>query len=210
MNKLFIISFIIGFFINCKSNQSENINNAAQINEGSIALDTLNISNNIEENIDLVSQFNQLRLAITSQNPEQIMAFFDFPLTDDQAKGIEDVLNFTSSNKIVGDITLEKDFEKNIKNIFDKNVTNALFEISLEELKQNKMAVSKVFRVAKENTDYSVYVSIDDVERTIQLSVNATYPPSDDNEEAFESAAIYSFKINKNNQLKFNQVLSAG
>jgi hypothetical protein len=72
------------------------------------------------------------------------------------------------------------------------------------------MAVSKVFHVAKENTDYSVYVSIDDAKKTIQLSVNATYPPTDDNEEAFESAAIYSFKFNKNKQLKFDQVLYAG
>ncbi|QQR98350.1 MAG: hypothetical protein IPK18_02105 [Sphingobacteriales bacterium] len=204
MNKLFIILLIIGFFINCKSNQSGNINNEAQIKDDSI------LSNNIDENIDLVSQFNQLRLAIISQNPKQIIVFFDFPLTDDQAKGIEDVLNFTSSNKIDGNIILENDFEKNIKNIFDKNVINALTEISLDELKQNKMAVSKVFHVAKENTDYSVYVSIDDAKKTIQLSVNATYPPTDDNEEAFESAAIYSFKFNKNKQLKFDQVLYAG
>lgn len=211
MNKLFIVFFAVGFLISCKSNQSEkNIDNVTEVNTDTLSSETTIDSNDTQKKDNIFSQFHRLRLSLVMQDPKLITTFFDFPLTDDQAIGLETALQFTSTSKIVGDITLQKDFENNIANIFDKKVIKALGEISLDELKQKKVATSKVFHIPNDKTDYAVYVYIDDTEGNLDISVNATYPPSEDNEDALESAAIYNFKQDSSGKLKFKQVLSAG
>ncbi|MCB9033668.1 MAG: hypothetical protein H6553_07515 [Chitinophagales bacterium] len=209
MKKYIVLFSIVGFLVSCKPNQPEkNAENVTEVPADSSTTTFVETTNDVKN--DVYSQFNRLRLALASQNPKLITTFFDFPLTDNQAIGLEEVLKFTTTSKIVGDITLQKDFENNIANLFDKKVIKALGEISIEELKEKNVAQSKIFHLPNDNADYSVYVYTDEAEGNLDISVNATYPPSEDNEDALESAAIYNFKKDSNDKLKFKQVLMAG
>jgi len=76
----------------------------------------------------------------------------------------------------------------------------------------NNYASSKRWKETNDENFYSTSVSYDESEKMLSLSLNAEYGIEQDGNEdnKTESAAILIFKLNKNNQLKFVNVLFAG
>ena len=106
----------------------------------------------------------------------------------------------------------EEEFTNYYKQIFRVDFVKSLLPMKSDSLFINNFVASDSWKIKNDETQYSASVSYDESDKSLSLSLNAAYGiEADGNEDnKTESAAILFFKINKENQLKFDRVIMAG
>lgn len=208
---LFIFGLILILFSMCKNEIKQDITSTETI----INTDSLVIPNITTQKYPIwILEFQKLRQALYQNDLPTIKSFFDFPLTNEQADGLLAVINY-NTNKDVRKVTklqTEEEFVKYYQQIFRTDFVKGFLPIKSDSLLRNNFATSDRWKIKNDDAQYSSSISYDESEKSLSLFLNAEYGiEADGNEDSkTESAAVLIFIINKNNQLKFKNVLMAG
>ncbi len=210
--QLFTFGLISIFFSSCKNEIKQDMTASA---ETIINTDSLTVVKVDAQKYPIwILEFQKFRQALYQNDLPVIKSFFDFPLTSEQADGLLAVINFNTNKdvRINTKLQSEEEFTKYYKQIFRTDFVKGLLPMKSDSLLQNNYASSTSWKVKNDDAQYSTSVSYDGSDKSVSLFLNAAYGiEADGNEEnKTESAVVYIFKLNKNNQLKFDRVIMAG
>jgi len=211
-----IINYILSFsFVFIISSCKNEIKQDAVSSETIVNTDTLAVADTSLQKYPVwILEFQRLRQALYQNDTVAIKSFFDFPLTNKQADGLLAVINYNTGKDLrrITKLQSEEEFTNYYKQIFRADFVKSLLPMKSDSLFINNFVASDSWKIKNDETQYSASVSYDESDKSLSLSLNAAYGiEADGNEDnKTESAAILFFKINKENQLKFDRVIMAG
>lgn len=160
-----------------------------------------------------IDDFKAFRNAVYSNDTTKLKSYFSFPV-----KGSNEiwylVLNGKElQEKIITDSTpfTENDFSKYHKKLFSGDFIKTLLKIKSADLLRKGNSESPVIKEG--NTNIKLYASYSRKEKTVTLNLSYNTPWKEENgveQEGGESNIIYTFRILKNNRLRFVKVMIAG
>jgi hypothetical protein len=149
-----------------------------------------------------------LRQALYQNDIFTITTFFDFPLTTEQVNGLSSAILFNTNKEIKHfSINDSIEYKKYNHQIFPTDFVKSMLPIKSDSLLVNNYATSIEWKRPKDEITYNTTITYESAEQSLSIILNAAYGKGD---EKTESAVVYFFKLNKNNQLKFDKVVMAG
>jgi hypothetical protein len=201
---LFTFGLISVLFLSCKNEIKQDVTSAETI----VNTDS-SVNNQITAKYPTwILEFQRLRQALYQNDISTIATFFDFPLTTEQVDGLSSAILF-NTNKEINIISIKDtiEYKKYNHQIFSTDFVKSMLPIKSDSLLANNFASSTEWKRPKDETTYSTTITYEISEQSLSIILNAAYGKGD---EKTESAVVYLFKLNKNNQLKFDKVVMAG
>lgn len=205
----FTFGFILILFISCKNE----IKQGLTFTETIVKKDTLVVQQTSPKYPTWILEFQKLRQALYQNDIATIATFFDFPLTTEQVDGLSSAILF-NTNKEINIISIKDTVElkKYFHQLFPTDFVKSILPIKSDSLLLNNFETSAEWKRTNNDILYNSYVSYDDIDKSVSIMLNVKYliEKNTENETTTESSLGYIFKLNKNNQLKFDKVVMAG
>ena len=210
MRFISILLFII-LLISCKEKTSGNIE---KITPDSSKVVSGTISDK-HDSLTWIQNFREFRDAIYQRNKTKAKTFFDFPVMNENneiwylvyEQGEKQIARLPGKIKPF----TESDFDRYFDRLFSKYFIKSILKIKSEEL--NKKLEIETIELKDGNTSYKMYVTVDNVKKTLTLNLSSDTVIKDEYGEVQDGGEfniIYTFDIIENRQLKFKEVRLAG
>jgi hypothetical protein len=201
---IFTFGFISILFFSCKNEIKQDVTSSETI----VKSDTLATQQNSPKYPIWILEFQRLRQALYQNDIFTITTFFDFPLTTEQVNGLSSAILFNTNKEIKHfSINDSIEYKKYNHQIFPTDFVKSMLPIKSDSLLVNNYATSIEWKRPKDEITYNTTITYESAEQSLSIILNAAYGKGD---EKTESAVVYFFKLNKNNQLKFDKVVMAG
>jgi len=206
---LFTFGFISILFLSCKNEIKQDVTSAETI----VNTDS-SVNNQITAKYPTwILEFQRLRQALYQNDISTIATFFDFPLTTEQVDGLSSAILF-NTNKEINIISIKDtiEYKKYNHQIFSMDFVKSMLPIKSDSLLANNFASSAEWKKTNKDILFNSSVSYDNIDKSVSIMLNVKYliEKNTEYETTTESSLGFIFKLNKNNQLKFDKVVMAG